>query len=370
MKFSDFLFPDCRDPARDGIVIDETLREAWLAEALGVDVIWLAEHHFDGICAYVDPMTMAGALATSTQRSKIGFAVVQTALHHPIRLAEQLAILDNITKGRLIVGLGRGSSYNIYDYQGFGIDHHEAQERLEEAEQIMLAAWTGEGFGHRGKYWHLDVPMLRPRPYTKPHPAIIRAASGEASLVELARGGRPFLMNVQPMAVTRRRVELYRKTMQAAGYDEERIAANLEDCWVWRNVFVAETDVEAERIGVPAFLAMVESRAALRNRIYRETGMRIEVPASELPSARASVEHGFIHGSPARVAEAIAEIEELGLGGVIATFRLGPMPHETALASLRLFMEQVAPQFAKSRLSGNAATRPAMPAVSEGDQTP
>lgn len=345
MKFGNFLFPDCRDPQRDGIVIDETLREAWLSDELEVDVIWLAEHHFDGICAYVDPITFAGALATSTQHSRIGFAVVQTALHHPIRLAEQLAILDNITKGRLVVGLGRGSSYNIYDYQGFGIDHHEAQERLEETEEILLQAWTSGAFEHHGKYWSLAVPMLRPRPYTKPHPPVIRAASGETSLLQLARQGRPFLMNVQSMAVTRRRVELYRDAMRAAGYDEEMVARNLDNCWVWRNVLVTETDAEAERIGVPAFQAMVESRAALRNRIYRETGMRIAVPESDLPSARASIEHGFIHGSAERVTEAIAELDRLGIGGVIATFRLGPMPHEVAVNSLRLFMRRVAPEF-------------------------
>jgi alkanesulfonate monooxygenase SsuD/methylene tetrahydromethanopterin reductase-like flavin-dependent oxidoreductase (luciferase family) len=345
MKFGNFLFPDCRDPGRDSIVIDETLREACLSDELGVDVVWLAEHHFDGICAYVDPISFAGALSTSTLHSRIGFAVVQTALHHPIRLAEQLSILDNITKGRLIVGLGRGSSYNIYDYQGFGIDHHEAQERLEEAEKILVTAWTSEAFTHHGKYWDLDVPMLRPRPYTKPHPAIIRAASSEPSMVELARQGRPFLMNVQSMTVTRRRTELYRQTMRDAGYDEDKISANLANCWVWRNVFVAETDAQAERVGGPFFRAMVESRAELRNRIFRETGMRIAVPESDLPSARASVEHGFVHGSPARVAEAIAEIEALGYGGVIATFRLGPMPHETTANSLRLFMQRVAPEF-------------------------
>jgi alkanesulfonate monooxygenase SsuD/methylene tetrahydromethanopterin reductase-like flavin-dependent oxidoreductase (luciferase family) len=73
--------------------------------------------------------------------------------------------------------------------------------------------------------------------------------------------------------------------------------------------------------------------------------MRIAVPESDLPSARASVEHGFIHGSPGRVAEAIAELDELGIGGVIATFRLGPMPHEVATSSLNLFMQQVAPKF-------------------------
>jgi alkanesulfonate monooxygenase SsuD/methylene tetrahydromethanopterin reductase-like flavin-dependent oxidoreductase (luciferase family) len=89
---------------------------------------------------------------------------------------------------------------------------------------------------------------------------------------------------------------------------------------------------------------MVESRAALRNRIYRETGIRIEVPGSDLPSARASVEHGFIHGSPERVIGAIAEVVSLG-GGLIATFRVGPLPHEMAARSLTLFMERVAPQF-------------------------
>jgi alkanesulfonate monooxygenase SsuD/methylene tetrahydromethanopterin reductase-like flavin-dependent oxidoreductase (luciferase family) len=174
---------------------------------------------------------------------------------------------------------------------------------------------------------------------------LIRAASGEASLVELARQGRPFLMNVQSMAVTRHRVALYRTIMRETGFGEDRIASNLEKCWVWRNVFVAETDAGAERVGVPAFSAMVESRAALRNRIYRETGMRIEVPASDLPSARAGVEHGFIHGSPEQVAEAIAEIASLGVGGMIATFRLGPLPHEEAARSLTLFMQQVAPHF-------------------------
>src|SRR3984893_731651 len=345
MLFGNFLFPDSRDPAQDGAVIEETLREAALADELGADVIWLAEHHFDGISVYADPIALAGALAASLRHAGLGFAVVQTALHHPIRLAEQMALLDHLLKGRLIVGLGRGSSYNIYDYQGFGIDHHEAQARLDEAEQILVNAWTQEAFAHHGRFWDLNVPMLRPRSYTKPHPPLIRAASGEASLVVLARQGRPFLMNVQSMAVPRHRIELYRKTMGEAGFDEVAIAGNLAQCWVWRNIFVAETDAEAARVGVPAFQAMVESRAALRNRIYRETGLRIEVPTADLPSARASAEHGFIHGSPARVAEAIAEIAALGIGGIIATFRHGPLPHEAAKSSLTLFTHQVVPQF-------------------------
>ena len=121
MKFSNFLFPESRDPGQDGRVIDETIAEARLTEELGFDVVWLAEHHFDGICAYVDPLSFAAALAIATSRAKIGFAVAQMSLHHPIRMAEQISLLDNITKGRIIAGLGRGTAYNIYDYQGYGI---------------------------------------------------------------------------------------------------------------------------------------------------------------------------------------------------------------------------------------------------------
>ncbi|HEV2186483.1 MAG TPA: LLM class flavin-dependent oxidoreductase, partial [Stellaceae bacterium] len=100
MKFSTFLFPDSRDPRRDGQVIDETLREALLADRLGADIVWLAEHHFDGISVYADPMVLAGALAASLKQAGLGFAVIQTALHHPIRLAEQMALLDHLTKGK------------------------------------------------------------------------------------------------------------------------------------------------------------------------------------------------------------------------------------------------------------------------------
>ncbi len=345
MLFGDFLFPDSREPARDHEVIDETLREARLADELGADVIWLAEHHFDGISVYADPIALAGALAVSLHHAGLGFAVIQTALHHPIRLAEQLALLDHLTKGRLIVGLGRGSSFNIYDYQGFGIDHHEAQARLDEAEAIMRQAWTGGEFVHEGRFWQLNVPMLRPLPYAKPHPPLIRGSSGDASLVELARQGQPFMMNVQSLETTARRVDLYRRTMLEAGHDEEAVAANLKASWVWRNICVAASDGEAERLGVPAFETMTRDRAEMRNRIYAETGMRIAVPAKDLPGSRSARGDGLLCGAPATVAEDVAALDRLGIGGIIGTFRLGAMPHEVAAQSLRLFLREVAPQF-------------------------
>jgi alkanesulfonate monooxygenase SsuD/methylene tetrahydromethanopterin reductase-like flavin-dependent oxidoreductase (luciferase family) len=94
MRFSNFLFPESATPEHDCTVIHEALQEVELCDQLGFDTIWLAEHHFDGGCAYVDPMTFATAIAARTSRIKIGFAVAQMALHHPIRLAEQVALID------------------------------------------------------------------------------------------------------------------------------------------------------------------------------------------------------------------------------------------------------------------------------------
>ena len=346
MKFSNFLFPESRDPARDGVVIDETLREAQLTDELGFDVIWLAEHHFDGICAYVDPVSFAAALAVSTQRAKIGFAVAQMSLHHPIRMAEQLALIDNISKGRLIIGLGRGTAYNIYDYQGYGLDHHEAQARFEEAEAIMFEAWRGEKFEHRGQFWDLKLPMLRPRPYTQPYPYVIRSASSEEGMLHIARQGRPFMMNVQSNEVTRHRMDLYRRTLREQGMDDAAVASNVDQCWVWRNVFVAETDAEAERVAVPAFEAMHTFRAAMRQLVYEEQGVSIvpmPVPGTA-PAARTMIQHSLIYGSPATVAEALAKVDAIGVGGVIMQFRLGPMAYDDVAQSLTLFKEKVAPE--------------------------
>lgn len=351
MRFSNFLFPDSASPAEDGRVIDETLQEAVLTDQLGFDTIWLAEHHFDGICAYVDPVSFAASLAVATKQARIGFAVAQMALHHPIRMAEQVALIDHISKGRLIVGLGRGTAYNIYDYQGFGIDHTEAQARFEEAEDIMFRAWTGEPLHHEGRFFNVRLPALRPATYTKPHPQVIRAAATEHGMLDIARRGQPFMMNVQSNEVTAQRMELYRQTLRGLGLDEPAIARRVEACWVWRNVFVAETDEEAERIAVPAFTQMHERRIEMRHRVYQEQGASIlpMPPAGTAPPAHAQIEHALVCGSPATVTEKLSTLQATGVGGLIIQFRLGPMSYEQTASSLTLFRERVIPALAGVR---------------------
>lgn len=165
-------------------------------------------------------------------------------------------------------------------------------------------------------------------------------------MLHIAHHGRPFMMNVQSNEVTRHRMDLYRRTLREQGMDEAAVARTVDECWVWRNVFVAETDAEAARIAIPAFEAMHSFRAEMRQRVYEEQGVSIvPMPApGTAPAARAMIEHSLIYGSPATVAEALAKVDAIGVGGVIMQFRLGPMAYDDVARSLTLFQQKVMPE--------------------------
>jgi alkanesulfonate monooxygenase SsuD/methylene tetrahydromethanopterin reductase-like flavin-dependent oxidoreductase (luciferase family) len=349
VKFSNFLFPESQAPNGDFQVIEESLEEAELTDRLGFDAIWLAEHHFDGGCAYVDPVTFAAAIAARTQRVKIGFAVAQMALHHPIRFAEQIALVDNISHGRMLVGLGRGTAFNFYEFRGYGIDPAEAQERLLESEEVLLECWKGKQVSHTGKFWQVQLPVLCPQVYQKPHPPVIRACSGMESTLEMARQGRPFLMNLQSDQTTKERLDAYRQTMADSGFDDQAITQAVGESWGWRNVVVAETDAEAEKLGVPAFRAMRAYLSDNRQRLNTPEELAAQAAAMS-GAARDSVDQGLIYGSPQTVREKLEAVNQSGIGGLINHFRLGAMSWQATQQTLHLFAEQVAPHFAATAL--------------------
>ena len=234
MRFGTFVFSLSSDPTQDHQVIEQTLREVELAEAIGMDAVWLTEHHFDGAVAYADPVVFAAAVAMRTHRVRIGFAVVEMALHHPVRLAVQTALVDNLSRGRLIVGTGRGSAYNAYEYVGFGTTLAEGHERLPEAEALLIKAWTTDDVRHAGRYWQATFPRLRPCPYQQPHPPLVRACIGEDSLVEMAKIGRPVLIGVQTLETLRHRLQRYRETMLAEGFAVTAVEQALDATWAQR----------------------------------------------------------------------------------------------------------------------------------------
>ena len=241
MRFGPFVLQISPDPSLDSQIIDSTLKEAELADALGYDVIWLTEHYFGGDTVYADPVVFGAAVAAVTRRIKIGFAVVQMAFHHPVKLAAQTALLDNLSHGRLIVGTGRGSAYNAYEYMGFGTTLEEGRRRLDEAEDLLLKSWTAHDLDYQGKYWQVAFPIMRPKPYQQPHPPLIRACISKESMMEMARRGRPVLTGVDSLEETAHRLELYRDTMLGAGFDE----AHVQSAWTKRGFDAASTWLRA-----------------------------------------------------------------------------------------------------------------------------
>ena len=135
--------------------------------------------------------------------------------------------------------------------------------------------------------------------------------------------------------------------MRESGFDDATVARNVDDTWVWRNIFVAETDAEAERLAIPAFRTQMEFRSAMRDKVYKEQGLFLK--KEESAAARNEAQHAVLCGSPTKVAEAIGAIDKIGVGGLILVFRIGDMPYEVAANSIRLFMQKVAPQFPRKQ---------------------
>jgi alkanesulfonate monooxygenase SsuD/methylene tetrahydromethanopterin reductase-like flavin-dependent oxidoreductase (luciferase family) len=151
-------------------------------------------------------------------------------------------------------------------------------------------------------------------------------------------------MNLQSDQTTKERMYLYRSTMFEAGFDEEAVARCVDDSWVWRNIFVADTDAEAEAIAVPHFRAMRAYLSGNRARMNTEEE-RAAQAAAVTGAARDSIDHGLIFGSPETVRQRLEEVDNIGIGGIIIHFRLGSMPYADTEHSLRLFAEKVAPHF-------------------------
>ena len=343
MKFGDFLFPESRTPDTDYQVVNEALAEAELADRLGYHSVWLGEHHFDGVCTYADPMAFGGAVVARTSRVRVGFSAVQTAFHHPVRLAEQIALLDNLSGGRIMVGTARGSAFNRYEYRGYGVRYEEAQERLLEAEEILERAWSGESYHHKGKHWNVEIPILRPKVVQNPHPPLIRAIASENSLIQMARQGRPFMLSMQPMDRIRHMFDLYRATMSESGYDEATVGRAMSQCWIWFNGVVAETDAEASEIARPAYADSMQYIIGGRRKM-NTAPEQAEVEAIYADSD-AGPEDDLVCGSPDTVSETVAELRQAGAGGIMIQFRIGDMSWEAAESSMRLFADKVMPQF-------------------------
>ena len=205
--------PDQSEPAR----YNETLEQLVLADQLGFEIGWLAELHFFRQFSIMPvPLCVAVAAAQRTKRLRFGTGVILVPFHHPLRIAEETAVADILTGGRLDVGLGRGTIAS--HFQGFGVSREESRARFEEGLEVITKAWTSDHFEHRGRYYALPETMLAPRPLQKPHPPI-RIAANSPETAEFAGLHNYDVMvasPINPMPVFFEHVRKYRDALSRA----------------------------------------------------------------------------------------------------------------------------------------------------------
>jgi alkanesulfonate monooxygenase SsuD/methylene tetrahydromethanopterin reductase-like flavin-dependent oxidoreductase (luciferase family) len=281
--------------------------------------------------------------------------VVQMPFHHPVRLAVQLALLDNLSKGRIDVGIGKGTVYNEYEFVGHGLRSHDSRERMAEAVDIIERAWREAPLTYDGKFHKIHIPALRPKPVQQPGPPLWRSVISPGSFTECGKLGIPILTARLAVPKLKERWALYEAGLKAGGHDEATRTRLLAQSALWRNVYVAESDAQAEDELAQLLIGqrehMMHVRAAYNPPDFTpgpETMNPWTDPAVKDDVAIPYVlETGSLYGSPKRVREQVAEIADAGVQHLLCQTGFGAMSQAQNIASMQRFGEQVMPAFRK-----------------------
>jgi alkanesulfonate monooxygenase SsuD/methylene tetrahydromethanopterin reductase-like flavin-dependent oxidoreductase (luciferase family) len=351
MDFGLFFLMQRDEHWSEQAVYDSGLRQMLAAESLGYHSVWLAEHHFNdyGLCPA--PPVLASFVAARTRTLRLGMGVSLLPLHHPVDLAEELAVLDVLSGGRLDVGIGRGGT--LQDYQTFQSDRIDSRKRVEEGIALMRQCWSGQPFDFQGRFHSAERLHVRPRPAQQPHPPLYMAANSEDSVRSAARLGLPTLSAFfVPVDELLRRHRVFREEAFAAGHPEAEVEELERRSWGMRVVHVAPSRDAALRATEGPFMGYQERLARLRS---ESTGG--SVPDSfdrtfvRLRPFREYLDGGVaVIGSPDDVRRGLQGYLDLtGHQRVMLVMALPGLATEPALESMRLFAEEVAPALTPGR---------------------
>ena len=245
MRFGTYYFLQAPPAIDHAEVIQREIEQMVWTEELGFDSIWLTEHHFIDYGLSVSPSVLAAAAAMRTQRVRIGLAAAILPFHDPIRLAEELAMVDILSGGRLDVGVGRGN--RPVEFEGYRVPQIENRERFEETLAIMVKAWTEERFSFEGR--HFTIPEVRviPKPLQRPHPPLYVVCVSPDTVEATALRGLPMLNSILrgPVDQLVSQRDTYVNACRKGGRSDAEIASLLSRWGVSRHVYVAPTDAEA-----------------------------------------------------------------------------------------------------------------------------
>jgi alkanesulfonate monooxygenase SsuD/methylene tetrahydromethanopterin reductase-like flavin-dependent oxidoreductase (luciferase family) len=324
-----FSWPERRVPLQT--VYARALERIEIMDRGGFDAVWLAEHHFNAFSVCPSVHMMGTLAAARTRRLRIGTAVSLAAFYHPLRLAEEVALLDVLSGGRVNWGAGRG--FDRTEFEVFGVSAEESASRFREAVDVVLRAWSEQRLTYQGKYFHFEDVEVLPKPLQQPHPPVWVAASSEPAVEWAAEHGLSILMDPHAAHghIARKR-RLYEERLIGSGFSMAG-----REIPMARLVAVAETHGEAEAVARRGARWVLDSYAGPRHAAVLPFGSPVQaMPVDPVERYLGEV---VVYGSPAEVVDKFWRLrEEMQLEYLLCA----PLSH----ASFMLLAEEVLPRVA------------------------
>ncbi len=383
------LLYECQRPFQ-GTEIDwnalykETLEQCELADQVGFDNLWFVEHHFlTGFSGSPSQDAMFGALSRITKQIRIGYGVCILPYHHPVRVAERVALLDQLTDGRIEVGTGRS---NAYEQTGLGIDPRETRNLWNESISMLPKIWTSDEYEYEGENWSVPKRRVLPKPYQQPHPRLYLACTSEDSFRLAAQKGIGVLSSASyAVEVLREKVQIYRdalKDCEPVGefvtefwgnnvhgfcdddddYAKELAAESMKTFFGPDKPYIAGRIGAYEELleawgGVPDHLSADFSRWLRQSdeehqQLAEDVGLSLDAGPGAARAAIAQLDGKtlsdrgvIIAGNPESCIKTCQMYEDIGVDQVMLIMQTETIPHEKVMASIEKFGKEVIPHF-------------------------
>src|SRR5437867_5560112 len=318
------------------------------ADAWGIDCVWLGEIHFTPTRSVISAsLQVASAIATRTRRLRVGTAVQVLPLNHPLRIAEEVATVDQISEGRFEFGIGRSGVVRSYDV--YGIPYGESQARFLEALEVIRQAWKGEVFSFEGEFHRFQNATVSPRPYQVPHPPIRMAATTEETFPVVGRMGLPVFVGLRLAEVPdlQEHLAAYRRGWREAGHPSE------PSVYLRIPVYASTTEqgaVEEPRESLTYFFGrQTELAWSAVGRAGTGPTERRRAQAERMASLSYEdiLAKKVAFGTAAGLIARLARLRDaLGLDGIMAELNPGGLiPPELETRSLQILTHEVMPAF-------------------------
>jgi len=320
-----FSWPERRVPLET--VFARALERIEIMDRAGYDAVWLAEHHFSSFSVCPSVHLMGTMAASRTKRLRIGTGVSLAPFYHPLRLAEEVALLDVLSGGRVNWGAGRG--FARVEFENFGVPPDESTSRFHEAVEIVLRAWSEERLSFAGNHFRFDGVEVLPKPLQKPRPPVWMAATSESSIDWAAGQGFSILMDPHSAhADLGRKRRYYAEKLEAAGFSIEG-----RDLPMARLLALGDSEAEAEEVARRGAEWIVNSYFGTA---HNPVGVKDPAAPGTDPVQR-YLDGVILHGTVDAVLDQILRLhQEIGLDYLLAA----PLSHR----SFMLLTEKILPR--------------------------